>query len=89
MGTKRAAGRMGRWAWLTRFFGPQAAGSPPASKRKHTPTGRKSSHWWVQLPEGRWVMVEGMTRSEARAAAKRELKLPGRLPAGTVLEKQQ
>ncbi len=39
--------------------------------------------WHVRLPDGRWCYVESYTKGEARAAAKRELGIRGRLPVGT------
>jgi hypothetical protein len=52
------------------------------SLKKYAPT------WKVDLPDGRWVYVgQANTASEAKALAKKEFKLRGRLPQGSLVER--
>lgn len=40
----------------------------------------------VRLPDGRWIVVAALTKSEARANAKTALGIRDRLPIGTTVE---
>ena len=60
---------------------------PPEDPRKKKRMA-EAIRWDVQLPNGEVLSVKALTRSEARAKAKAELKIPakGRLPLGTIIK---
>ncbi len=73
------------WSYLAGFFGLDAS----HRARPRPPARPGPRRTWLVMPTG-WatsVRVEAVTRSEARAEAKRALGLKGRLPVGTRLER--
>lgn len=44
----------------------------------------KAKSWKVVLPDGKWCFVDAITRSEARAMAKKLFNIFPSLPAGTL-----
>jgi hypothetical protein len=76
--------RVNRWEWLGRFFRPTFR-THPAKVRRDPADRKRPADWMVVLPEGNWCFVTAMTKSEARAAAKKEFGISGRLPVGSVV----
>jgi hypothetical protein len=68
---------------------------PGPLQEPHRPKSQRQRHgvrafrfWSVTLPDGAHWVFDGETKSEARANAKKELGLHGRLPIGTVVTAQ-
>lgn len=76
---------MTRRQWANRLFSLFPVSRPAKVPRKRS--GRKPVAWRVLLPEGRYVTVMALTKSEARSVGKLLLKIRVRLPIGATVEK--
>lgn len=79
--------RMSRRLWLSNFFKMNLTGErKPQSKREPRPAKKALIDWLVVVGK-KEMLVKAHTKSEARALAKRQLNIKGRLPALTLVRR--
>lgn len=77
--------RMSLRYWRSQFF-PMPTVQQRAREPKPEKARQENLPWSIVLPDGKRLVVNALTKSEARADAKRHFRL-SRLPVGTVVSR--